>query len=121
MIKFISKPSVIKAAGNKSKEILEYIGHINSGTEELSIAHMKSPQGWEEPAQTPEFNEYTLVLSGTLIVSTDDKEIELKEGQAIIVGKGEKVMYSTPFMNGAEYIAICLPAFSPQLVNREKQ
>jgi len=117
----INSPSVVKAAGNKPKKIEEFIGIINSTTNEVSIARMKSPGGWIEPGQTPEFNEYTIVLKGELHVKTSNEEIIVREGEAVIAQKGEWVQYSTPGKNGAEYIAVCLPAFSPQLVNRDDQ
>ena len=116
----ITKPSRIEAAGNKPKIIEEYIGHVNSGTGEISIAQMTSPQGWVEPAQTPEFNEYTLVLSGTLKVSSVNGDLLIKAGEAVVAHKGEKVQYSTPFEGGARYIAVCLPAFSPDIVHRDE-
>lgn len=119
MIKKIDKPTIIKAAGNKPKQIEEYIGRVNSGTQEVSIARMVSPQGWIEPKQTPDFDEYTVVLKGTLRLKLKDREIEVKAGEAIIVGKNEPVQYSTPYEEGAEYIAICLPAFSPEMVHRD--
>ena len=115
----INKPSVITAAGNKPKLIEEFIGRVNSKTEEVSIARMKSPQGWIEPGQTPEFNEYTIVLNGMLRVATKGKSVDVQAGQAIIVPKGEWVQYSSPEPEGAEYIAICLPAFSPDTVHRD--
>lgn len=119
MIQKISTPTLIKSAGNKPKIIEEFIGKVNTNTSEISIARMKSPAGWIEPFQKPEFNEYTLVLKGTLIVKTENQEIELNEGEAIIVEKNELIQYSTPNESGAEYIAICLPAFSPDTVHRE--
>ncbi len=115
----ITKPSRVEAAGNKPKIIEEYIGRVNSGTGEVSIAQMTSPQGWVEPAQTPEFNEYTLVLSGTLKITSDGEDMLISVGEAVITHKGEKVQYSTPFEGGARYIAICLPAFSPEIVHRD--
>ncbi len=121
MTRLIPAPSIIKAAGNKPKEIREYIGRVNSGTSDLSIAHMKSPQGWEEPGQAPEFDEYTIVLKGTIIVETTKEIITVSEGQAVIASRGEWVKYSTPFEGGAEYIAVCLPAFSIEKVNRDNQ
>jgi ethanolamine utilization protein EutQ (cupin superfamily) len=117
---FIKSPSVIKAAGNKEKLIKEYFGNVNSNTSEISIAVMKSPEGWEEPGQTPEFNEYTVVLKGILKVRTTDEEIIVKEGEAVVTFKGEWVQYSTPMKGGAEYVAVCVPAFSPSIVNRDK-
>lgn len=117
MIKKISKPTIIKAAGNKIKTIEEFVGRVNSGTEQVSIARMVSPAGWQEPAQTPEFDEYTIVLKGTLHVKTTSETLLINAGEAIITCKGEPVQYSTP--QGAEYVAVCLPAFSPDLVHRE--
>jgi len=119
MIKKIEKPSIVEAAGNKPKIIEEYIGRVNSGTDELSIARMKSPHGWTEPGQQPEFNEYSVVLKGMLRVSTKEKTIDVYKGEAIIINAGEWVQYSTPNPEGAEYIAVCLPAFSPETVNRD--
>jgi mannose-6-phosphate isomerase-like protein (cupin superfamily) len=115
----IESPTIVKAAGNKPKEIREYFGRVNSSTDILSIAHMKSPEGWKEPGQTPEFDEYTMVLKGTLKVETKSSDYLLQEGQAILIEKGEWVCYSTPNKNGAEYIAVCIPAFSPETVNRD--
>ncbi len=119
MIQKIDIPTVVKAAGNKSKHLLEYFGMANSQTQEISIAKMISPQGWIEPGQTPEFDEYTLVLQGTLKAKTKSKVYEVKAGEAILVGKNEWVQYSTPYDGGAEYIAICLPAFSRDTVHRD--
>jgi mannose-6-phosphate isomerase-like protein (cupin superfamily) len=116
----INSPSIIKAAGNKPKIIEEYIGRVNSQTNDLSIARMKSPGGWIEPGQTPEFDEYTVVLKGELHIKTKTGEIILKEGEAVITKKGEWIQYSTPKPEGAEYIAVCLPAFSPNTVNRDE-
>ena len=121
MVKHIPKPSIIKAAGNKPKEIREYIGKLNSQNQEVSIAHMISPEGWSEPGQTPEFDEYTVVLSGILRVETSSGTIEVKTGEAIIVRKGDWVKYSTPGKDGAQYIAVCLPAFSPDTVHRDPE
>lgn len=120
MAKFIDKPTIIEAAGNKPKIIEEFIGHVNSETSEVSIARMKSPAGWVEPGQTPEFDEYTVVLKGILNVKTKTEEFEVKAGNAIIVNKGEWVQYSSPHDEGAEYMAICLPAFSPETVHRDE-
>ena len=119
MAKHISGPTIVRAAGNMPKIIEEYIGRVNSGTDPVSIARMKSPSGWVEPAQTPEFDEYTLVLHGTLRVTTKDGPIDVHAGQAIVAARGEWVQYSTPAADGAEYIAVCLPAFSPATVHRE--
>ena len=120
MLKKIDKPSIIEAAGNKPKIIEEYIGRVNSRTDELSIARMKSPSGWIEPGQKPEFNEYTVVLKGMLRVMTKEETIDIYEGEAVIVPAGEWVQYSTPSSEGAEYIAVCLPAFSPEIVHRDE-
>ena len=119
MARKISKPTLIKAAGNKPKQIAEYIGKVNSNTDELSIAKMKSPQGWVEPGQKPEFNEYTVVLKGKLKIKLIDREIDISAGEAIIIERGEWVQYSSPYEGGAEYFAVCLPAFSPDIVNRD--
>ncbi len=115
----INSPSVIKAAGNKPKIIEEYFGRVNSVTDEVSIAKMKSPQGWVEPGQRPAFNEYTLVLKGKLCVKTENELFEIKAGSAILTKKGEWIQYSTPYEGGAEYIAVCVPAFSLDTVNRD--
>lgn len=119
MAMIIRKPSIIKAAGTKEKIIREYIGRVNSKTDEVSIARMTSPEGWEEPGQCPDFNEYTLVLKGSMKIITRTEEHIIKEGEAILTQKKEWVQYSTPFPGGAEYIAICLPAFSPDIVHRD--
>jgi len=116
---FITKPSVIQAAGNKPKIVEEFIGRVNSQSSAVSIARMKSPGGWIEPGQTPEFDEYTIVLNGTLRVTTRNGSQDVAAGQAIIVSRGEWVQYSTPDPQGAEYIAVCLPAFSPAIVLRD--
>lgn len=109
----------MQAAGNKPKIIEEYIGRVNSATGTLSIARMKSPAGWVEPGQTPEFDEYTVVLRGTLRVTSRSGSIDVHEGQAVITHRGEWVQYSTPGNGGAEYVAICLPAFSMDTVHRD--
>lgn len=119
MATHIDKPTKILAAGQPPKSIEEFIGRVNSKTDSVSIARMISPQGWSEPAQTPEFDEYTVVLAGTLRVQLTDREFDVAAGQAIIVHAGERVQYSTPAAGGAQYIAVCLPAFSPKLVHRE--
>jgi mannose-6-phosphate isomerase-like protein (cupin superfamily) len=113
----IPNPTRIEAAGNKPKIIQEHIGRVNSGTPAVSIAHMTSPPGWVEPGQTPQFDEYTLVLSGTLRVVSRSGDLDVRAGQAVIVHAGEWVRYSTP--NGADYISVCLPAFSPATVHRD--
>ena len=115
----IQQPSIVQAAGNKPKIIEEYIGRVNSKTEGVSMARMKSPSGWVEPGQTPEFDEYTLVLRGTLRVTTASGSIDVHEGEAVIAHRGEWVQYSTPAAEGAEYVAVCLPAFSPGTVHRD--
>ncbi|MEE4261132.1 MAG: hypothetical protein V2I56_00485 [Desulfobacteraceae bacterium] len=120
-MKFIKRPSEIDACGTKPKIIQEFIGQVNTQTPDVSIARMKSSQGWEEPGQTPEFDEYTVVLKGALYVKTKERSVEVKEGQAIIVNKGEWVQYSTPCEGGAEYIAVCLPAFMPATVHRDDE
>jgi len=119
MHKLLAKPTTIVAAGNKPKQIAEYIGRVNSGTAAVSVAHMKSPGGWVEPGQTPEFDEYTLVLRGTLRVEGKDGALDVSAGQAVITSAGEWVRYSTPDGDGAEYVAVCLPAFSPATVHRD--
>ncbi len=119
-IKKIEKPTEIKAHGNKPKVIQEFIGRVNSNTGDTSIAKMISPEWWVEPGQTPEFDEYTVVLNGTLCVKTKEDNFEIKAGQAFIISRGEWVQYSTPYAGGAEYIAVCLPAFSPQSVHRDE-
>ena len=117
---FIKSPSIIQAAGNKPKIIEEFIGRVTSDTEGVSIARMKSPAGWIEPGQTPEFDEYTIVLKGMLRAETKNDSFDIKEGEVIIVHKGEWIKYSSPDIEGAEYIAICLPAFSPEAVHRDE-
>ena len=115
----IEQPTIIAAAGTLPKRIAEYVGLVNSATEAVSIARMESPAGWREPGQTPEFDEYTVVLRGLLRVETKSGTIDMKAGQAIAAHRGEWVRYSTPEPGGAEYIAVCIPAFSPDLVHRE--
>ena len=115
----IATPTIIQAAGNKPKVIEEFIGRVNSKTAALSIARMKSPSGWVEPGQTPEFDEYTVVLRGVLRVATKELTLDVTAGQAVITHRGEWVQYSTPGPEGAEYIAVCLPAFSPASVHRD--
>lgn len=115
----ISNPTRIEASGRKPKVIEEYVGRVNSRTSGLSVAHMRSPQGWEEPGQTPEFDEYTLVLRGTLRVQHQAGLLDVVASQAVIAHRGEWVRYSTPLAGGAEYIAVCLPAFSPDTVHRD--
>ena len=115
----IAKPTVIQAAGNKPKKIEEYIGRVNSDTQEVSIARMTSPAGWVEPGQTPEFDEYTLVLKGMLQVESKIETVQVNAGEAVITAAGDWVQYSTPGSEGAEYIAVCLPGFSPDIVHRD--
>lgn len=119
MPNLISSPTIIEAAGNKPKIIREFIGSVNSSTKNISIAKMTSPAGWEEPGQTPEFDEYTLVLKGMLRVETKENVFNVIAGQAIITYAGEWIRYSTPNPEGAEYVAVCLPAFSPETVHRD--
>lgn len=119
MATHIKQPSVIEAAGNKPKRIEEYIGRVNSKSAGVSVARMQSPSGWVEPGQTPEFEEYTVVLRGSLRVTTRDGVIDVGAGEAIITRSGEWVQYSTPGAEGAEYIAVCLPAFSMDTVHRD--
>ncbi|PWT98130.1 MAG: cupin [Terriglobia bacterium] len=115
----ISQPVRVEAAGTKPKLIEEYIGRVNSATHALSIAHMHSPAGWEEPGQAPEFDEFTVVLQGVLRVEHAGGTMDVAAGQAVIAHRGEWVRYSTPDNSGAEYIAVCLPAFSPDTVHRD--
>ena len=118
MARHIAKPTLIEAVGNKPKVIEEFIGRVNSGTQELSVARMHSPQGWKEPAQTPAFDEYTVVLAGALHIDTGTEHFVVRAGEAFIAEKGETVQYSTPEAEGAVYMAVCLPAFSPDTVHR---
>jgi mannose-6-phosphate isomerase-like protein (cupin superfamily) len=117
----IAAPTRITAAGNKPKLIDEYIGCVNSNTSAVSLAHMRSPSGWVEPGQRPEFDEYTLVLRGTLHVKHESGELDVNAGQAVVAHKGEWIQYSTPGPEGAEYIAVCLPGFSPDTVHRDEE
>lgn len=116
----ISKPSIIEAVGTKPKQIEEYAGRVNSGHEGVSVARMISPEGWEEPGQRPEFEEITVVLRGTLRVEYEDGYLDVNAGQTIITSAGEWIRYSSPAPGGAEYMAICLPAFSPSTVHRDQ-
>lgn len=115
----ITEPKRIQAAGNKPKLIDEYIGRVNSKDEQVSIAHMRSPSGWTEPGQTPAFDEYTVVLKGMLRVAHRGGVLDVRAGQAVIARRGEWVQYSTPEADGAEYLAVCLPAFSIDTVHRD--
>jgi mannose-6-phosphate isomerase-like protein (cupin superfamily) len=119
MPRLISTPTVIKAVGNKPKRIEEYAGRVNSGHAAVSVARMVSPEGWIEPGQRPEFEEITVVLKGLLRVEHDTGVIDVPAGQAVITAPGEWVRYSTPTPDGAEYLAVCLPAFSPETVHRD--
>ncbi len=119
MAKHITAPTVVAAVGNLPKVIEEFVGRVNSKTDALSIARMRSPAGWVEPGQTPQFDEYTVVLRGALRVTTREGSIDVAAGQAVIIQGGEWVQYSTPGPEGAEYIAVCLPAFSPGTVHRD--
>jgi mannose-6-phosphate isomerase-like protein (cupin superfamily) len=119
MARLIAAPAVAEAVGNKPKRIEEYVGRVNTGTAAVSVARMASPGGWAEPGQTPEFDEYTVVLRGTLRVTTRDGELDVTAGQAVVAPKGEWVRYSTPTDEGAEYVAVCVPAFSPAAVHRD--
>ena len=119
MHRLIERPTIIEAAGNKPKRIAEHVGRVNTATDAVSIAHMKSPPGWVEPGQTPEFDEYTLVLRGMLRVESRDGFIDVHAGQAVHAARGEWVRYGSPGPEGAEYVAVCLPAFSPATVHRD--
>lgn len=119
MALIIKKPTIIKAAGTKEKIIEEYFGLVNSQTAKVSIAVMKSPTGWIEPGQKPDFDEYTVVLKGRLQVKTHDGIYDVRAGEAILVARHEWVQYGTPGPEGAEYVAVCLPAFSPATVHRD--
>jgi mannose-6-phosphate isomerase-like protein (cupin superfamily) len=116
----IAKPARVQSAGNKPKLIDEHVGRVNSGHEAVSIAHMRSPGGWVEPGQTPEFDEFTVVLQGLLRVTHRGGTLDVRAGQAVVAHRGEWVRYSTPEPDGAEYIAVCLPAFSPATVHRDE-
>jgi mannose-6-phosphate isomerase-like protein (cupin superfamily) len=119
MPQLIPQPTRIAAAGNKPKLIDEFVGRVNTGGGAISVAHMRSPGGWVEPGQTPEFDEYTIVLRGMLRVESKDGTLDVRPGQAVATARGEWIRYSTPEADGAEYIAICTPAFSPDTVHRD--
>lgn len=121
MPRLIEAPTIIESAGNKPKRIEEYAGRVNSAHENVSVARMKSPGGWREPGQRPEFEELTVVLSGMLRVESERGIFEVRAGQAVVAQPGEWVRYSTPEADGAEYIAVCLPAFSPDSVHRDDE
>jgi quercetin dioxygenase-like cupin family protein len=121
MARKIEKPTIIQSAGNKPKRIEEFVGRVNSGTAGTSVARMTSPPGWVEPGQTPEFDEYTLVLRGVLRVETRGGVLDVSAGQAVHAPRGEWVRYSTPHAEGAEYVAVCVPAFSPDTVHRDEE
>ena len=120
MPRLILKPSVVEAVGTKPKQIEEYAGRVNSGHEGVSVARMTSPEGWEEPGQRPEFEEITVVLRGMLRVEYEGGDFDVNAGQAVVASAGEWIRYSSPATGGAEYIAICLPAFSPSTVHRDQ-
>ena len=119
MPKLISQPTIIPGAGTKPKRIEEFVGNVNSKTSDVSIARMVSPSGWVEPGQRPEFEEYTIVLTGTLRVEYEGGEFEVSAGQGVVASPGEWIRYSTPGPDGAEYIAVCMPAFTPDSVHRD--
>lgn len=121
MPRLIGEPTRIRAHGDPPKVIEEFVGRANTATSDVSIARMVSPPGWSEPAQTPEFDEYTVVLKGALRVEGAGDPLEVQAGQAVMVAAGERVRYSTPGPDGAEYVAVCLPAFSPETVNRDPE
>jgi mannose-6-phosphate isomerase-like protein (cupin superfamily) len=119
MPRLIASPARVPAAGAKPKLIEEYVGRVSTGTEAVSVARMTSPSGWAEPGQTPEFDEVTLVMRGTLRVESREGAIDVRAGQAVHVRRGEWVRYSTPAPEGADYVAVCLPAFAPDIVHRD--
>jgi mannose-6-phosphate isomerase-like protein (cupin superfamily) len=121
MPRLIESPTVIAAVGNKPKRIEEFAGRVNSGDAGVSVARMVSPEGWQEPGQRPEFDEITVVLKGTLRVEHEEGAFEVQAGQAVVARAGEWVRYGTPTPEGAEYVAVCLPAFSPDTVNRDEE
>jgi len=119
MPRLLDAPTVIAPAGSKPKRIEEYAGRVNSGHDRVSVARMLSPQGWQEPGQRPEFEEITVVLRGTLHVQFEGGTLDVRAGQAVVTTPGEWVRYSTPEQGGAEYVAVCTPAFSPSTVHRD--
>jgi mannose-6-phosphate isomerase-like protein (cupin superfamily) len=120
MPRLIAAPTIVAAAGTKPKKIEEFAGRVNSGHAEVSVAKMTSPPGWQEPGQRPEFEEITVVLRGTVRVEYEGGSLEVTAGQAVITAPGEWVRYSTPGPEGAEYVAVCLPAFSPTTAHRDE-
>ncbi len=120
MLSLIAQPTVVESAGNKPKLIEEFVGRVNTASESVSIARMRSPGGWIEPGQTPEFDEYTVVLKGLLRVETRDGALDVGAGQAVKAPRGQWVRYSTPSAEGAEYVSVCIPAFSPTTVHRDE-
>ena len=120
MPRLIPQPAVVEAAGNKPKRIEEYVGRVNSGHASVSVARMVSPSGWREPGQRPEFEEVTVVLRGVLRVEHEGGAMDVNAGQGVVTAAGEWVRYSTPAPEGAEYVAVCLPAFSPATVHRDE-
>jgi len=120
MPRLIDRPTVVPAVGSRPKRIEEYVGRVNSGHAAVSIARMQSPEGWVEPGQRPEFEEMTVVLTGTLHVEFEGGALDVSAGQAVVTAAGEWIRYSTPRAGGAEYVAICLPAFSPETVHRDE-
>ena len=121
MPRLVEQPTVVSAAGTRPKQIQEFVGRVNTGDAGVSVARMVSPEGWQEPGQQPEFEEVTLVLSGLLRVEYEAGQLDVRAGQAIVTSPGEWVRYSTPEPGGAEYVAICLPAFSPESVHRDPE
>jgi mannose-6-phosphate isomerase-like protein (cupin superfamily) len=121
MPELIERPTVVEAVGNKPKQIEEFVGRVNSGEDSISIARMRSPEGWQEPGQRPEFREITVVLRGVLRVEHESGALEVRAGQAMVARPGEWVRYSTPEAGGAEYVAVCLPAFSPETAHRDPE
>jgi mannose-6-phosphate isomerase-like protein (cupin superfamily) len=121
MPRLIPAPSVVQAAGTKPKRIEEFVGRVNSGHDRVSVAHMRSPAGWVEPGQRPEFEEITLVLRGMMRVEYEGGSLDVRAGQAVVTAPGEWIRYSTPEADGAEYVAVCLPAFSPATVHRDQE
>jgi ethanolamine utilization protein EutQ (cupin superfamily) len=119
MPRLLNTPVIVEAAGTPPKKIAEFVGRASTDTSDMSIAWMRSPEGWSEPAQAPEFDEYSIVISGSLVVEGANSTLEVRAGEAILVPAGERVRYSTP--EGAEYLAVCLPAFSPELVHRDAE